>query len=913
MPNNDPVEHPGSDGLREYHAKRDFARTPEPTGEGDDGGGRLYCVQKHAATNLHYDFRLELDGVLKSWAVPRGPSLDPTTKPLAMQTEDHPLAYGGFEGVIPEGNYGAGTVMLWDTGEWEPIGDARAGLAKGDFKFRLHGAKLRGEWALVRMKTKDAPENAWLLLKKRDEHARGRSAYDVLAQLARSAKSGRTMAEIASARDAAWEPGTGLVGGGDAHGSGRAPVVASVAPLPAGLRNARRAAVPEVLYPQLATLTRVVPEGDGWLNETKLDGYRILAHIDTDGVRLRTRNGHDWVDRLPALARELARIPAPGTILDGELVALGANGAPDFGALQQAFGTAARDRLVYYVFDVPFAAGYDLRRAPIEERKAYLRTLLAAVSLDARVQYLDHIVGRGPVFYEQAVGAGFEGVVSKRAGSVYESRRSASWLKAKAVETGEFVVVGWSPGEGSRVGFGALLLGLHDAAGELVFQGSVGSGFSDGDLVAIRDRLDALACDARPLAAPLPTPADERAARWVKPEMVVEVRMAGRTSDGMVRHPVFVGVRDDVDAGELRVSEEASSGSPSVGTSPGGPREEGEALTSEQVSGTARGALTSEQVSGTKAGSVGASSVVRAVRGPGDALVAGVRVSNPDRFVYPEAAITKREVAEYYAAVAARMLPHTADRPLSIVRCPRGLAGEHFYQRHLGEGWPAAIKGVVIEDDPDGPSFVVHDAQGLVSLAQMGVLEIHPWTSRTDRPQRPDRLILDLDPGEGLGWAEVVAAAHFVRAYVEGLGLRTFVKTSGGAGVHVMIPITRRHTWDEAKVFTRAIAKELARLAPKNFVAQMTKALRKHKVYVDFLRNQMGATAVGPYSTRAREAATVSMPVTWDELRAETPPETFTVRTALARVGAAEVDPWAGFFEVRQSITGGMREAVGLE
>lgn len=863
-------------GLDEYRRKRDFARTREPAGGelAASETGRLFVVQKHAARQLHYDFRLELDGTLKSWAVPKGPSLDPQQRPLAVLVEDHPLEYGSFEGIIPEGEYGGGTVMLWDRGRWEPIGDPREGLARGDLKFRLFGEKLTGAWVLARMGGKAGEDGRnWLLIKKKDEQARPVASFNVLAERPFSALSGRSMEQIAEDPDAVWADGRAQPAGkGPAkRATGRSSGRSSIDPSP--LPGARRARLPRTLKPQLATRVPDAPDGDEWLHEIKLDGYRMLCRLAGGEVRLLTRNGHDWTDRMPGIARALGELPVDEAFLDGEVVILDARGVSDFQALQNAFkGRGGSAAIVYYVFDAPLAGGFDLRRVPLIERKGYLAALLeAGPAAGPSVRYCDHIVGRGPVVFEEARRSNLEGIVSKRVDAPYESRRTDTWRKVKAVHHRPFVIGGYTLPAGSRSGLGALLVGAHDPAGRLVYCGRVGTGFSEQALRELAALLEERRRDDPPFVNPQADP-DPRAARWVEPDLVADVEFAAWTADGLVRHASYQGLNADIGPGDVGRE----------GPDPQRPRP-----------------------------APRAGKVVKAPSSPDDALVAGVRISHPGRTVYPEDGVSKLDVAKYYEAVAGRMLPFVAGRPLSLVRCPLGLAGEAFYQRELGEGFPEQLRGITVPRGRGGSedhAIVIDDLEGLIALAQMGVLEIHRWGCRADRLDRPDHLVFDLDPGPGIEWAHIVAGAEVVRDVLAGLGLESFVKTSGGKGLHVVVPITRRTPWPQAKAFAKAVADHLVRMAPLNFVATMAKDQRKLRIFVDYLRNELGATAVAPYSTRAQAGATVSTPLSWPELSAGVRPRDLTVGTVPQRLAAP--DPWADFHESRQSITAAMQKAI---
>ncbi len=871
----------GRADLAEYRRKRDFERTSEPAG-GDlpaSESGRLFVVQKHAARQLHYDLRLELDGTLKSWALPRGPSLDPKQRPLAVLVEDHPIEYGAFEGIIPKGEYGGGTVMLWDHGRWESIGDPVEGFARGDLKFRLFGEKLAGAWALARMgpKAGEGGKN-WLLIKKKDDASRSVQSFNVLAERPFSVLSGRTMEQIADDPEAVWTEG-----GSQPTGSGRKRNRVATGGLPARapgldpsqLDNARQAKLPDTLKPQLATRVPEAPHGDDWLHEIKLDGYRMMCRLTGGTARLLTRNGFDWTDRMPDVARAAESLPVDQAIIDGEVVILDARGISDFQALQNAFRGSRKAGFVYFVFDVPFAGGYDLRRSPLLERKRLLKELLDAAGPAARpvIQFCDHIVGKGPVVFQEAARSHLEGIISKRVGAAYESRRTDSWLKVKCIHRQDFVVGGFTLPAKSRSGIGALLLGLHDPGGRLVYRGRVGTGFTDASLEELAGVLEPLVRDTPPFVNPDADP-EPRSVRWVEPQLVAEVEFIAWTDEGLVRHASFRGLRDDIDPADVGREVQLSR-----------PRRR-------------------------------AGKVVKAPASPDDAFVAGVRISHPQRTVYPEDGVTKLDVARYYETIADRILPFVVKRPLSLVRCPLGLAGEAFYQRELGEGFPEKLRGLTVARGRKGSedhAVLIDDAAGLIALAQMGVLEIHTWGCREDNLDRPDHLVFDLDPGPGIEWEHVVESARFVRDYLVKLDLKSFVKTSGGKGLHVVVPIARRSGWEEAKAFSKAIADDLVRIAPMNFVATMAKSQRQFRIFIDYLRNQLGSTSIAPYSTRALTGATVSTPLSWQELSAKLPPRELNVRTVPARLTRQRQDPWEGFRSTRQSITAAMKRSLGIK
>ncbi|MCA9310810.1 MAG: DNA ligase D, partial [Phycisphaerales bacterium] len=815
------------------------------------------------------DFRLELDGVLKSWAVPKGPSLDPTVKALAVQTEDHPVEYGDFEGIIPRGEYGGGTVMLWDRGTWEPIGDPRKAYAKGDLKFRLHGHKLNGEWAIVRMKPRpgEADRN-WLLIKKRDHAARSVADFAVLRDAPDSVATGRSLEDIARDKDTVWKDGHAV---GAQPGTHLAPAPISSPRDPGTLTHARPAPHPDDFSPQLATPSNVAPTGTEWIHEIKLDGYRLIAHLQRGHVTLRTRRGHDWTDRFPNVARALTQVATDDAVLDGEVVVLDARGISDFAALQAALSRKDRVGFVYEAFDLPYLDGYDLCRTPLLERKRLLARILEESSdLGGAVRYCDHIVGQGPRVLREAEKAGLEGIISKRASTPYEQRRSHAWLKVKVRQREDFVIGGFTRPAGSRSGFGALTVGRFDPdTGDLVYQGRVGSGFSDRTLDELHQQLLDLRIDLTPFQSLPPGERELRQATWVRPELVAAVEFTSISPDGFLRHPVFVGLRTDVAAADVTLDADHERDTEPLDPDPPRPKP----------------------------------GVVRIGKAPADATVGGVRISHPDRAVYPVAGLTKQGVAEYYLAVADRILPHIIDRPLSLVRCPDGVNGQRFYQRHVAPGFPESIRPVEVPGEEE-PVITIRDLEGLLALIQAGVLEILPWGCRADRPERPDRLIFDLDPGPGITWPDICASALVIRDLLAAdYDLRSFAKTSGGAGMHLVVPVNRRITWEDARTFTKGVADRLTRMAPRNFTATVSKSAREGRIYIDFLRNQLGATAVGPWSTRARDEATVSTPLTWAEVSAHIDPLGLTARTIPGRLAQESEDPWPGFFDLKQNVS----------
>jgi bifunctional non-homologous end joining protein LigD len=870
-------------GLEEYRKKRDFQRTPEPdeADERPDSAGLSFVVQKHAASRLHYDFRLELDGTLKSWAVPKGPSLDPAQRRLAVHVEDHPLSYGGFEGVIPEGEYGAGPVIVWDRGRWEPVkGDASEAYSRGRLKFRLDGDKLHGTWNLVRMGGKAGDDGRnWLLIKEDDDAAAPGSDSALVDESPASVLSGSTIEEVERRPEAVW------TGQGD---GGR--------PDPSEARGSKKTGLPRTLKPQLATLVAHPPEGDGWIHEIKLDGYRLLCRRSASGtVSAITRNGKDWTDRFPAIAEGMAALPVESAVLDGEAVVFAPDGRTDFQRLQNSLkrGRASAGEAVLVAFDLLYLDGWDLREAPLDERKRLLERILRGRD-SGPVRYGAHLEASGKAVYERACEMGVEGVISKRRDRPYRPGRGKDWLKSKCIHEQEFVIVGYTAPSGSRSGFGSLLLGVNDEDGELRHAGRVGTGFTDESLRDLAGRLGKLERKTSPLADDL-TAAERRGVTWVRPELLAQVRFTEWTGDGRLRHPSFQGLREDrepqdVVREEPQATEDATEGAP------------GAAPDRKKSNGRKSNRTTPESRHETRMSKGGA------------VKIAGVRLTNPDRVLYPEQGITKEAMARYYEAVAEWILPEVADRPLTLVRCPQGHEKECFYQKHADQGFPDAVKRVEIAEGSGPRGYLYVDSiEGIVSLVQLGVLELHTWGSRREQVERPDRIIFDLDPDAGMAWEPIVEAARILHGFLDSLGLHSFLKTTGGKGLHIVVPLVRRSEWDEVKAFSKAVVDRIADAAPDRYTTNASKKKREGRIYLDYLRNGRGATAVAAYSTRARPGAPVSVPVRWDELGPSLRPDGHTIDSLPRRLSRLKQNPWAEYSEVRQSLTAKMKKEVGIE
>jgi bifunctional non-homologous end joining protein LigD len=827
------------DALARYWAKRNFALTGEPRGEpqGERGAadGFSFVIQKHAATRLHYDLRLELDGVMLSWAVPRGPSYDPSDKRMAIHVEDHPLSYSSFEGTIPRGQYGAGTVLVWDNGTWEPTVDPRRGLADGKLVFRLHGHKLHGLWELVRIAKPGDRQDAWLLFKKRDAHARPRAEYDVVSALPDSV--------IAKP----LRPPPADAGG---------PTGAVAAPLPA------------TISPQLATASTVAPTSGEWTYEIKLDGYRVMTRIDGTKVSLITRGGHDWSAKMPGLVQAVKSLGLASSWLDGEIVVLGKNGTPDFNALQTAFDGRRTDSIDYFLFDLPYFEGHDLRRVPLLQRRQLLQQVLEEHP-HPRLRFSAGFDADARSILESARRMGLEGVIAKRKDAPYESRRSETWLKLKNRQRQEFVIAGYADRSSGEAEIGSLLLAVHDDAGQWVYVGNVGTGWNAATAAELKKRLGKLEVAASPFgAAPLHThrwsTKDRNAQHWVRPQLVAEVEFAEWTPEQQIRHATFLGLRGDKTAKQVQRESAVTPPGPGVAMTQGG------------------------------------------------SVVDGIKVSNPERVIDAASGITKLELVRYYESVAEWMLPHLKGRPCSLVRGPEGVGGELFFQKHVDNKQIAEVKQLDAALMPGhAPLLEVGTKRALIAAAQMNVIEFHTWNALARKFDQPDRVVFDLDPGEGERWERVLEAAALVRGLLQELSLQCWVKTSGGKGLHVVVPLAPRHDWDTASGFAQATVQHLARVIPQRFVAKSGAANRVGKIFVDWLRNNHGATTAAAFSARARPGMGVSMPLAWDDLPSLKRSDQWTVRTAREHLSFQAVDPWRDYAACKQTLTAALK-ALGL-
>jgi bifunctional non-homologous end joining protein LigD len=892
--------------LARYRSMRDFHLTAEPSGSGNGSKSRPapalpFVVQKHAASRLHYDFRLGWNGVLKSWAVAKGPSDFPGDKRLAVQVEDHPIEYAGFEGTIPKGQYGGGTVMVWDFGDWTPLVDVERGLEEGNLKFELHGKKLKGAWALVRMKgraNQSGKEN-WLLIKEKDAFARSETDPAITDRELESAITKRSMDQIAKSEDHVWNSSAAKRSATKKSGA----IPEQTPPAPAkkqrtSIKKVRRPNIdlsrllqttprerfPGFIEPQLAQQATTAPDETDWIHELKLDGYRIQIQIrssrgngrTTREARLLTRKGLDWTNRMPDIARAATELVGTDAILDGEAVVLDEKGVSSFAELQAAFQEGRNRYITYFAFDLMHLDGHNLRGLPLLTRKQLLAGILAGDRKDTPLRLSEYFQAKGSDVFAKVCHLGGEGIVSKLGSGAYVSGRSASWRKVKCIQEQEFVIVGFTPPSKGGHGIGALLLGYYED-GELCYAGRSGTGFTQKTSHDLRTRLNRLTQKMSTLAE-IPRDARKNAV-WVKPELVAQIFFATWTKENLVRQAAFKGLREDKPASEVEREKAISVG---------------------QSNRNASNRINSP--AGIKRQKVKQQSA------------APLPITHPTKVLDPESGMTKQALAEYYLAVAGQMLPHISERPLSVVRCPGGIGKPCFFQKHVGSGLADGVESVSVPNRKTGKheEFLTLDsADGLLGLAQMGVLEIHPWGSKNDSLEQPDRIIFDLDPDESIIWQTLAATARDLGTRLGKLGLTSFLKHTGGKGLHIVVPIEPELEWPTVKEFAHAVVLQMEKEQPELYVTKMTKTLRKNRIYLDYLRNDREATSIAPFSPRARPGAPVAITLSWSELASQSAPSFHVTDFAQWRSRLSR-DPWKDMIRTRQRLTADALRAAGV-
>ena len=918
--------------LTEYFRKRDFKKTSEPKGRQHASKKAkqklMFVVHEHHASHLHYDFRLEWDGTLKSWAVPKGPSLDPHTKRLAVEVEDHPIEYGSFEGVIPENQYGAGNVYIWDTGTWSPIGDAEAGLKKGRLEFEMFGDKLKGKWILVRTRAGSSSKPQWLLMKRTDEFAEEGHVADVHSDDADltaqpEKKSGKNRSAKKSSVNAKSSETKKTRSKETEAAEAVHPAKLKVSANTDLKKKAEKSVVSKnFIAPALALLVDEPPVGPDWIHETKYDGYRIQAMANGKKVQLFTRAGNDWTDKFPLIKKALIERDFDNATFDGEIVWIDDKGRSDFQKLQNAIKSDNHTQLYYYIFDLLKLDGHDLRELPLLKRKELLKELLGPNKGNNLIRYSDHSTQSGEELLQAACSLHLEGLVSKKANGPYPVGRNGDWVKSKCISQQEFVIGGFTDGTGSRVGLGALLLGVYEK-GELRYVGKVGTGFSNESLLDLKKTLTPLVQNENPFD--IATGMPRKGVHWVKPKYSAEIVFANWTDDGQLRVPVFHGLREDKPTKEIHEevpvhNVESVSRNKSKKLKPAKISAKSAAKAETGKSAARSGNLKSlssadpstSSTSATKTtsskSSKSKSSKSRSLNGQIEIneqspKINSLKLSHPDKILYAKENLTKLDVAQYYIQAADLALPYVKNRPLTLVRCPEGTKKICFYQKHISDSVPEFITPIKIKEKEKTVSYMsVTEPKGLISLVQMGAFELHCWNSTAENLEKPDQIVMDFDPDPSIPWKRVVDAAFELREILDSLGLKNFVKLSGGKGIHVHVPFKPLYSWDQVREFSKALALQLQKNDPKFYVTKMTKSLRDKKIFVDYLRNARGATAVAPYSLRAKENSSVAMPLSWEELRKISGPQAFSLTEALAYLKKRKVDPWSDYFHELQEL-----------
>lgn len=828
--------------LNTYHKKRDFKKTTEPAGKvGHRKNKKLtFVIQKHAASHLHYDFRLELNGVLISWAVPKGPCLDPSVKRLAVHVEDHPLAYGDFEGIIPEGQYGGGTVMLWDKGEWIcDEANADAAYKKGHLSFILKGKKLKGRWKLIRIRHDD---KTWLLMKAKDDYAEPLKRYNITEKEPDSVKSGESIENIAENFQSVWGKK-----GVEKKSSRKKNKKNSTFLIPA--LSLKKSPFPKQISPELATLVDHPPQGQEWIHEIKLDGYRLIAFKKNGKTQLFTRHHNNWTDKFKNLVQALDNLSIKNVIFDGEVTLLDKNQKTNFQLLQNSIKQGTPADFVYYIFDLLYLDNYNLTSLPLIERKKLLQSLLPADDLILR--YNDHVQGQGKEVFAKSCELGLEGIVSKLAQSPYSQKRSKNWLKIKCVKRQEFVIGGFTQPKHSRKYFGSLLLGTYSDNNELIYNGNVGTGFTQASLESVYEALMKYKTIKMPFKN---TPPASKGATWVRPNLVAEVEFTEWTDENHLRHPSFKGLRKDKPTKQI---------------------------VKELITPIESASHFAEKL---------------------NTMKLPIKITNPNKILYPKDNISKLDIIEYYNAIHKWILPYIVERPLTLLRCPSDYK-ECFYQKHISQNKSDVLFDILINEKLGKRNYLyIKNKEGLLTLAQMDCLEIHPWGSTIQEIDHPDVITFDLDPAPDIEWKNVVASAWEIKQHLAEFKLKSYVKTSGGKGLHIVVPIKPEYDWDEVKNFARVFVEFLTQCNPKKYIGKMSKAERKGKIFIDYLRNQRGATSIAPYSTRAREHAPVSTPLDWNELTHHFEDTFYTIKTLPLRLNELKSDPWKDFFKKPQSL-----------
>ena len=868
-----------ADPLKLYKSKRDFSITSEPAEGGEVGADALtFVIQKHWASRLHYDFRLELEGTMKSWAVPRGPSYDPKDKRMAVHVEDHPISYSSFEGTIPEKQYGAGKVIIWDKGTWQPLDDPQKGYEAGNLKFEMHGHKMHGKWVLIRMKGKGEKQEPWLLIKEKDELARPSTEFSVIDEMPDSVSAmpmpGQKMAKV-RARKAAPSQDAAVEGDKQATKPATATKTATKATVKTAAakktiakagsampEEAVKADLPSSLAPELATLVDKPPsQPEDWIFEIKFDGYRLLARVEDKEVKLFTRNGHDWTHKLGGLHKALLKAKLPDGWYDGEIVVHDEQGKPNFGLLQLAFDGSDTANIVYFIFDAPYLNGYDVREVPLEARRELLAAVLDKAANDT-IRFSEEFGTDPEALVLAACKLGLEGVIGKRRTSRYVTRRSPDWIKLKCGHRQEFVIAGYTDPQGSRTGIGSLLLGTHNEEGVLQYAGNVGTGFNETTLKDLKKKLDALATDESPFP---PKAVAGRKHHWVKPKLIAEVSFAEWTSSGSVRHAVFQGLRADKPA---------------------------KAIGREMVRHV------EEKMKTTQTEPVA----------PEGKLPADFKITNAERLIDEQSGATKLDMVRYYALVGGLMMEHLKGRPVSLVRAPGGVGGELFFQKHADIGKLPGMKQMDPALDPDHPPMLeVGSAQGILSAAQWNVIELHTQNATGTGYETPDRMVFDLDPGEGVEWNAMQEAAQLMHAFLDELGLPSFLKTSGGKGLHVVVPVKPGLDWDTMKDFSQAIVRHLSSTLPDRFAFKSGPKNRVGKIFIDYLRNGRGATTACAWTARVRPGLGISVPLAWDELAGLKAGDQWNIKNAHTRLDRGN-EPWTGYAKAAKSLTAAMKK-----